>query len=92
MTDLTELNKLEQYLIDNDIYYRREDYEGNADWHQIIVYDKNNKQVWDAVCHHGSYGYNRGLIEVSGNIVNTRRDGIAGFLTAEQVIKMINSK
>lgn len=92
MTDLTELNKLEQYLIDNNIYYRREDYEGSSDWHQIIVYDQNNRLSWDAVCHRGSYGYNRGLLEVCGNIVKTSRDGTAGFLTADQVITMITNK
>ena len=91
MANLNELNKLEQYLKDNDYSYRREDYEGVSDWHQIIVYDRfTNRPVWDAICHRGSYGYNRGLIEVSGNIAAGNPNSIAGFLTADDVVAMIN--
>lgn len=49
---------------------------------QIIVYDKENNRLWDAICHHGSYGYEKGLLEIYGCIC----DDVVGCLTADDVI------
>ena len=59
--------------------------------HQIIVYDENGKKLWDAVCHRGSYGYENGLLEIYGNIVDEKKDGdeVVGWLTADDVIARI---
>lgn len=44
---------------------------------------------WDAVCHNGSYGHKRGLIEVMGL---PQCDGdVIGFLTAKEVLKMVDT-
>lgn len=88
---MSELDKLEQYLKENNIEYTREDKEYRGvllDTHQIIVFDKGNR-IWDAICHNGSYGYAEGLLEVMGEPVVKPTDGdsVCGFLTAEDVIE-----
>lgn len=101
MTDLTELNKLEGYLRKNGIEYERIDQERELDVygmaiqlerHQICVPAKEDKD-WDVICHWGSYGYEEGLLELYGSLV-TEKDGdsVAGWLTADDVIKRIESK
>lgn len=97
--DLTELNKLEEYLKVNGILYERVDDDGYPvpfdggmfDRHQIIVYNKDGKRMWDAVCHYGSYGADEGLLEVMGIIVDEEivGDTVEGNLTAEDIIKRI---
>lgn len=48
---------------------------------------------WDAICHDGSYGHEDGLIEVMGlDDGNTSYDDVIGYLTAEQVLKMVLEK
>ena len=89
---MSELDKLEQYLKDNGIGYSRTD--ENADtWgrHQIIVFGLNSEKSWDAICQRGSYGFEQGLLEIYGDIVDEEKDGdsVCGWLTAEDVIKRI---
>ena len=89
---MSELDKLEQYLKDNGIWYSRTD--ENADtWgrHQIIVFGLNDEKSWDAICQRGSYGFEQGLLEIYGSIVDEEKDGdsVCGWLTAEDVIKRI---
>ena len=88
---MSELDKLEQYLKDKGIRYKR--IEQNTDtWgrHQINVYDSEGNILWDAICHRGSYGFEEGLLEIYGKIV-TEEDGdsVVGWLTADDVIKRI---
>ena len=90
--DLTELDKLEEYLEENDFNYERRDFENGEtisgepmDWHQIRVY-KDDVQIWDVVCHYGSYGSERGLLEGSGEIF---RGDVEGWLTAADVIRKV---
>lgn len=94
---MTELDKLEAYLKKNSIVYRRiedphkalyEHYEGFVERHQIIVYDRRGRRQWDAICQWGSYGYEEGLLEIYGNIVDRKKDGddVVGYLTAREVI------
>lgn len=69
---------------------------------QIIVYentgspyDQSGKLIreWDAVCHEGSYGRERGLLEIMGNIVDSEKVGdyVEGYLTAEEVLERVDN-
>ena len=100
MIDLTELNKLEQYLKSKGIPYERIDRKltqrvlgEEIDWsrHQICVpVEDQERREWDAICQRGSYGYEEGLIEIMGSIVSENDgDSVAGYLTADDVIKRI---
>lgn len=56
-----------------------------ADGEQIIVYNADGKRLWDAVCGYGSYGYQEGLLEIMGTIVE-KEDDVLGYLTADDVV------
>lgn len=89
---MTELDKLEKYLKEHKYIYERTDADrGFFNRHQIIVYDAHAMRLWDAICHRGSYGYEEGLLEIMGTIVNPKEDGdaVVGWLTAEDVIKRL---
>lgn len=90
----SEMDKLEEYLIENRIHYMRNMKGGHYDWDQIIVFDEHGFRDWDAICHFGSYGYEMGLIEIMGSLVNREKDGdsVVGYLTAEHVIERIKAK
>lgn len=102
---MSELDKLREYLEEKGIEYEWHDEGGDStldtadlfkpivkmlrlERHQIIVFE-NGKRVWDAICHHGSFGYNEGLLEVMGEPVVKPSDGdtVCGYLTAEDVIE-----
>lgn len=91
---MKELDKLEVYLKENGIEYTREDRESKRylyqNKHQIVVYKKGERQ-WDAICHPGSFGFEEGLLEIYGNIVDYEKDGdsVAGWLTADDIIKRL---
>ena len=95
---MSELDKLEQYLKDNQILYVRMDHDAEEpffiDRHQIIVYDRNYARLWDAVCQQGSYGYEKGLLEVMGSPVVRWNDGddVCGYLTADDVIERLEER
>lgn len=103
--DLTELNKLEEYLKKNGIKYTRRDEEHTftvsidgeekvvtIDKHQIVAIDPKKVQLWDVICHYGSYGADQGLLEIAGDIVEEEEGGVVGFLTADEVIERIERK
>lgn len=104
MRDLTELNRLEEYLKVNGIPYERISVDAEYDpvypnyivkneRHQLIVYDERGNRLWDAICHYGSYGAEEGLLEIYGKIVSPMaRDSVEGWLTAEDVIKRIDQR
>lgn len=89
---MNELDKLQKYLKEHGYEYTREDVNKYpyTDIHQIIVY-KNGERSWDAICHHGSFGYKEGLLEIMGDIVWDDIDGdsVRGYLTADDVIARI---
>lgn len=103
--DLTQLNKVEQYLIDNDIPYERFDNEDEPispqtpyclkafERHQICVpnYSPQDREWdWDVICQRGSYGAEEGLLEIYGSIVDPYAgDSVEGWLTADEVIARI---
>ena len=91
--NLSELDKLEAYLKAKGIRYWRDDQQVHVgqyvvDHHQIVVLDGNERRVWDAICRTGSYGYEKGLLEVMGSPVVRKSDGddVVGWLTAAEVI------
>lgn len=104
MRDLSEFNKLEEYLKVKGIPYERisEDtkydpehphYIEELERHQLIVYDERGNRLWDAICHYGSYGAEEGLLEIYGEIVSPMAgDSVEGWLTAEDVIKRIDQR
>lgn len=89
---MSEMDKLEKYLLAHGYEYNRIEGEGDEvvfRRHQIIVY-KDGKRQWDAICQRGSYGYEHGLLEIYGNIVwESDGDSVVGWLTAEDVIRRI---
>ena len=106
MRNLTELNKLEQWLVANNIHYERIDKEdipideahpyclAQFEHHQICVpeYDCERRE-WDAICNRGSYGAEEGLLEIMGTIVrDDAGDSVEGWLTAEDVIERVKEK
>ena len=54
----------------------------------IFLNPQNGERIGDAVCHFGSYGHERGLIEVMGFPFCDEED-VVGFLTADEVIHQI---
>lgn len=101
--DLAQLNKVEQYLIDNNIPYERFDNEDiplsptityafkEMERHQICVpgYSAQSRE-WDVICQRGSYGAEEGLLELYGTIVAPNAgDTVEGWLTADDVIARI---
>ena len=96
---MTELDKLAKYLKDNHIPFERydcdkqfddDDFTIKLDRHQICVPKWGENCKWDAICQEGSYGYERGLLEIYGELVpDEEEDSVIGFLTAEQVIERI---
>lgn len=91
--DLTQLNKLEQYLKHNKIPHERFDNDdGMVDWHQICVPNHNEKE-WDVICQRGSYGAEEGLLELYGTIVAPDAGySIEGWLTADDVIRRMKDE
>lgn len=57
--------------------------------HMVIVYS-NDKHIFDAICHYGSYGYHIGRLEIMGSIVfEDDHNNVVGYLTADDVIERI---
>ena len=95
---MEQLNILEQYLKEKGIKYQRIDKTRaenfGIDRHQIIVPCGGDDFEWDVICHMGSYGYEKGLLELYGNLVDEEKDGdsVVGWLTAKDVIDRIEAK
>lgn len=64
---------------------------------QVIVYDNEGNRLWDAVINKGSYGSERGLLEVMGQAIvdkislseDTENVDIIGWLTADDILEKI---
>lgn len=81
--DPTEITALHDYLTDRGIeHIFRRLYDG----YQIIVGDE-----WDVICHGDSYGHDRGLLEIMGKYVYNTMDSVEGYLTAEEIIRRIET-
>lgn len=89
-----ELDKLEKFLQENEYQYERIESNGGIgeDRHQIKVFDEENgEELFDVICQRGSYGYEEGLLEAMGSIVNEKEigDRVEGYLTADEIIRRI---
>ena len=40
----------------------------SREWHKISV-PNDESSLWDVICHKGSYGYEKGLLELMGSLV-----------------------
>ena len=76
-----EADKLVKGLIENKVEF---DYHKCWDGVQIRCNE------WDAVCHSGSYGHEKGLLEIMGTIVQAVEDDVEGWLTAEEILQRLN--
>ena len=91
-TDLTQLNRLEEYLKEHGIQYERIDKDDiYFDRHQLIIPHDGEGRQWDAICQYGSYGWSEGLLEIYGTLVSKKPQGdsVIGHLTANDVIELI---
>ena len=91
--DLSELDKLESYLIEHAIPYEREDRDFRQECGYIV--DCGLHQIrcdgWDAICHYGSYGYEKGLLEIMGGLVSDDQAIVEGWLTADEIIARLEA-
>ncbi len=91
---MSEMDKLYSYLVENGYHVRRieKDPEG-IERNQIVVVDSAGEYLWDAICHYGSYGYEKGLLEIMGEIVDPScEDSVEGWLTADDVIARVKER
>ena len=95
MAKLKEFNRLVAWL---------KTYAKDYNWDVVVIqddkkpFDTNRVEVWrdrtrlfDAICQRGSYGYEEGLLETMGTIVDvaTLGDTVEGHLSASDVISRI---
>ena len=86
----TEIDKLIKILIDQGVCcpidWKVEELYGRPQ--VIFLNPQNGEQIGDAVCHFGSYGHEKGLVEVMGLPFCDEED-VVGFLTADEVSHQI---
>lgn len=96
---LEEFNKLIAYLKENkyDFGTRQESigiYIGGKPTQEMeintIKVNESQDKSWTAICSIGSYGYELGLLEVKD--IPEDADDVTGFLTADDVIRMIEKR
>ena len=57
-----------------------------------ICYPNAKDCICDAICHSGSYGHERGLLEIMGLVDEEKvGDSVEGYLTALEVFKRISN-
>ena len=82
--DLSEMDKLQEYLHEHNIFHKRIPISVDGIKEQIVVYSPTGgRKIWDVVIGLGTYGSRAGLLELmwedSGEVI--------GYLTAEGVIR-----
>lgn len=88
-----EMRKLEIYLDDNGFYYMRIK---SPTLNQLVAVNENGEKLWDVICNKWSYGYEQGLLELSGSLVTDddiakNGDTVVGYLTATEMIDRIKN-
>lgn len=96
---MDEINKLYNWLMENKDFYGwrvvkldHHPHDSFSPWHQVIIYDKDDVRLWDAVWHPFSYGFEEGLLEIMGEklvYVEEDSDSVVGWLTADDVIERV---
>lgn len=56
-----------------------------------VFYPSTKNPILDVICHRGSYGHEKGLLEIMGCLVTNEDDDVEGWLTAKEVFKRIQS-
>lgn len=90
---MNEMRKLEIYLDDNGFYYVRIK---SPTLNQLVAVNENGEKLWDVICNKWSYGYEQGLLELSGSLVTDddiakNDDTVVGYLTATEMIDRIKN-
>lgn len=94
--DFTEMDKLENYLKDNNYTYERKWME-STQGEIIKVYGKDGELCWDVILHQYSYGNEKNLLEACGDIVdgydpeNDYYEEVEGYLTADEIIERLKN-
>ena len=84
-----EMNKLIVMLCKADIPFDLAIHLGRP---QVIYPSDDDNRICDAVCHWGSYGHERGLLEIMGLVdEESVGDTVEGYLTAEEVFRRISN-
>jgi hypothetical protein len=87
---MKQMDLLEEYLRKKEKPYQRWDMD---DGEQIIVYDEEGNRLWDAICTKYSYGHEKDLIEIMGDIAKKHAgDFVEGCLTAQDVIDRVEGR
>ena len=76
-----EADKLVKGLEEKDI-----DFDYHCCWDGVQI----SCDGWDAICHSGSYGHEKGLLEIMGTIVRVDDDEVEGYLTAKEILQRLN--
>ena len=84
---LSEMDKLEFYLFENNIEYKRIVKENDPCYGN---FDQIRCGKWDAVCHNGSYGHEEGLLETMG--MSEDNGDVTGWQTAEDIIARLKKE
>lgn len=82
---MTEMEKLAAILVANNIPFQTCNCWGTPQ----ICYPNSEHRVCDAICHSGSYGGSKGLLEIMGLVPEEVGDTVEGYLTAENVAERI---
>lgn len=56
-----------------------------------ICKDNKGNRLWDVACHDGTYGNREGLLEGFQGPFATELDDVAGWLTCEQALEMVET-
>lgn len=85
------IKRLADMLLDHCVPFElTEDAEGNEK--NQIWYPSEDKPICDVICHKHSYGYEQGLLEISGLTTKEEEEifyGVRGWLTPEEVFERI---
>lgn len=90
---MTEMGKLAALLTDSNLPFEVVNFEiGGESTPQIIAPNKEDFHI-DAVCHRGSYGHERGLLEVMAHddYASITDYDVCGYLTAEEAFELFNN-
>lgn len=90
-----ELYKLAEWLKTNGYIYKLRDQYCDGTITQVIVFDEEAHKLWDAAYNNGTFGHDNGLLETYGNFCNhpdLRDDACVGYLSANQIIDIIEGK
>ena len=84
-----EFHPTEMYKLINRLIKAKIPFEV-AEWMDtpMVWYPSKENHICDAICHSGSYGHEKGLLEIMG--LTTDPDDVEGYLTAEEVFERIH--